>query len=81
MYQPTTLNKNVHLNPLSENARTFDFFSKVKSVLRSESRQMTKEEERTQRELFMSKLHESNQTIGLQSFQGFSGGHFINQKR
>ena len=85
MYLPTTLNKTTGLKPLSEGARTLDLFGKAKSILRSESRQIThqlaKEEEQAQRELFMSKLQESNQNIGLQSFQGFSGGHILHRKR
>ena len=85
MYLPTALNKNARLNPWSEEVLKSGFFSKAKSILRVESRQtvrqLTKEEERAQGELFMNKLHKSNQTIGVQSFQGFTGGHILNRTR
>ena len=81
MYLPTALNKNSHLPLLSKDARKQGLFGRVKSNLRSKSRQMTKEEEQAQREMFMSKLHESTQTIGIQNFQGFPGGHFLHRKR
>jgi hypothetical protein len=81
MYQSTVLNKNAHLNPLSEDTRKLDLLNKAKSILRSNSRQLTKAEKRAQSELFMSKLQESNQTIGLQSFQGFTGGHILHRKK
>ena len=81
MYLPTALNKNARLNPLAEDARKLGLFSKAKSILRSKSRQMTKEEERAQRELFVSNLHKSNPTIGIQSFQGLTGGHILRRKR
>jgi len=81
MYLPTVLTKNTPLTPSSEDARKLGFFGKAKSILRSKTRQMTKEEARAQREMFMSKLHESSPTIGVQSFQGFTGGHIVHQKR
>ena len=85
MYLPTALNNNARLTPLSEDSRKLGFISRAMSILQSRSRQMTrqlaKEEEQAQRELFMRKLQESNQTIGFQSFQGLTGGYILHEKR
>jgi hypothetical protein len=81
MYLPTVLTKDAPLTPTSEDARKQGFFGKAKSILRSKTRQMTKEEERIQGEMFFSKLQEQTPVIGVQSFQGFTGGHIVQQKR
>ena len=81
MYLPTVLNENARLIPLSKDVRKQGLFARVKSNLRSKSREMTKAEEQAQGEIFISKLHESTQTIGIQSFQGVTGGHLLHRKR
>jgi hypothetical protein len=85
MYLPTVLTKNAPLTPSAEEARKQGFFGRAKSILRSNTRQMTrqlaKEEERIQGEKFLSKLQEETRVIGVQSFQGFSGGHILHQKK
>jgi hypothetical protein len=81
MYIPAVFNKNVRLNPSSKEANKRSLFGKAKSNLRSNSRQMTKEEVRIQDAMFMSKLHESTRTIGIQNIQGFTSGYILHQKR
>lgn len=81
MYLPTVLTKNAPLTPSAEEVRKLGFFGKAKSILRSKSRQMTKEEERIQGEMFLSKLQEQSPIINVQNFQGFTGGHIVQHKR
>lgn len=81
MYLPTVVSDNARLTPLSKEAGKRISFGKVKSILRNRTRQMTKEEEQAQREMFFSKLHDVTQTIGIHNFQGLTGGHILQQKR
>jgi len=81
MYLPKTLNDNARLNPLSKDARTRAPFGKVISILRSRTRRMTKAEEQAQGEMFFKKFQEQSPIIGVQSFQGFTGGHIVHQKK
>jgi hypothetical protein len=77
MYLPTVLTKNARLTPLSDEARKPGFLEKAKSIMRSKSRQMTKD----QGEMFLSRLQEQTPIIHVQTFQGFTGGHILQQKR
>ena len=45
----------------------------------SESTQ--KAEEQIQRAAFLGKIHKGTRTLGIRYFQGFTSGHFIQQKR
>jgi hypothetical protein len=86
MYLPTVLTKDKSLAPTSEGTRKQGLFGKAKAMLRSRTRQMTtrqmtKEEEQLQGKMFLNKLQEQTPMSSVQSFQGFTGGHIVQQKR
>ena len=81
MYLPAIFSENARLTPISEDARNQVPFGKTKSNLRDQSRRKTEAGGHIQRAMFLGKVHEGTRTIGIHYFQGFTSGHFLQQKR
>lgn len=80
MYIPTVLTDQAGLAPTMEDTRKRQPFEKVRALLRSRTRQMTKAEVQRQDEVFFHALQDSTQNIGVQNFQGLNAGHLLLRK-